>query len=75
MIKVQVVDWSDDAYRRVKKSTGTISSEVVAEVEVSQFSGFCFDGGRLDIAGHPETIWITSHQWSLNIIQEQSNVQ
>lgn len=66
-MKIQVTDWGDDAYKRTKKATGKASSEVIAEVEVKEFTGFCFDGGRLEISGYPETIWVHSHQWSLNI--------
>lgn len=73
MLKVQVVDWSDEAYARTKKATGTASSEVIAEVEVERFGGISFDGGRLDIAGHPETIWVMSHQWSINIEQASAD--
>jgi len=67
MTKVQVVDWGDNAFKRTKKATGTASSEVIAEVEVARFTGLSFDGGRLDIAGYPDTIWISSNQWSINI--------
>lgn len=66
-MKVQVVDWGDDAYKRTKKATGVASSEVIAEVTIDKFVGFTFDGGRLDIIGHPETIWVHSHQWTLNL--------
>lgn len=66
-MKIKVTDWSDDAYKRTKKATGKAESEVIAEVEVERFAGFSFDGGRLEISGHPETIWITSHQWSLYV--------
>lgn len=66
-MKIQVIDWGDDAYKRTKKATGEATSEVVAEIEIAEFTGFSFDGGRLDITGHPETIWIESHQWAVRI--------
>ena len=69
-MKLQVVDWGDDAYKRTKKKTGTASSEVIAEIEIDKFTGICFDGGRLDIANHP-TIWVESHQWSIEVVKEQ----
>lgn len=72
-MKITVTDWGDDAYKRTKKATGEASSEVIAEVEIERFSGFSFDGGRLDIQGHPETIWIMSHQWSLNVEATAAN--
>jgi hypothetical protein len=57
-----VVDWSDDAY----KNHG--GEYVVATVKLPQgLTGFSYDGGRLDLNGHPETIWVTSHQFSVRL--------
>lgn len=70
-MKIEVVDWSDDAYRETKKKTGVASSRVIAKVEIPEFKGFCFDGGRLDIVGVPDTIWVTN-QCSVNVVEEWS---
>lgn len=69
-MKLEIVDWGDDAYRETKKKTGTASSLVVARVEIPEFKGFSYDGGRLGIVGHPDTIWVLSNQWSMNIVTE-----
>jgi hypothetical protein len=59
---VEIVDWGDDAYRKHG------CEHVVATVELPQgFAGFCYDGGRLDLNGHPETIWVLSHQFSIRV--------
>ncbi len=72
MIKIEVVDWSDDAYKTSKKKNGVASSIVVERFEIPKFDGFSFDGGRLDIVGHPDTIWV-SNQWSVNVVEEWSD--
>lgn len=69
-MKLQIIDWSDDAYKRTKKATGKASSETIAEVEIECFQGFSYDGGRLDIVGHLETIWVTGSQWSVCVVGE-----
>lgn len=70
-MKLRITDWSDDAYKRTKKETGKASSEVVAEVYIESFQGFCYDGGRLDIMGHGETIWVMSHQFSVSVVGDE----
>ena len=60
MTVLQVIDWGDEAYSTHGKS------RVVAEVEiVGPFTGFSYDGGRLDIDGHPETIYLWTSQFSV----------
>lgn len=66
-MKLRIVDWSDDAYKRMKKATGEASSEVLAEIEIESFTGFSYDGGRLDITGYGETIWVWSSQFSVEV--------
>jgi hypothetical protein len=61
MMQVSVIDWGDEAFKEHGEPVA------IAEIEVEQFTGFHFDGGRLDIIGHSETIWIQSHQWSLYV--------
>ena len=70
-MKLEVVDWSDDAYNESKRRTGIASSLVIARVEIPEFKGFSFDGGRLEIDGVPETIWVTN-QWSVHVVDEWS---
>lgn len=59
-MKLRIIDWSDDAYKRTKKATGKASSEIIVEIEIESFTGFSYDGGRLDISGYGETIWVVS---------------
>lgn len=60
MPKFDVVDWGDDAYSRHGKE------RIVATVDLpAGLTGFSYDGGRLDLNGHPDTIWVTSHQFSV----------
>lgn len=66
-LTLKVVDWGDDAYKRTKEATGEATSEVLATVQIPEFKGLSFDGGRLEIVGHPDTIWVSSHQWSIDI--------
>lgn len=73
-MKITIRDWSDDAYARTKKATGIASSEIVAEFEIESFQGFSYDGGRLDITGHNETIWVMGNSWSLYVDEESDYV-
>lgn len=61
MYKVTVVDWGDNAYAQYG------SSKVVHEFTTDMIPSICHDGGRLDITGWPETIWVSSHQFSVEI--------
>lgn len=59
-MKYDVVDWGDDAYR----THG--NSRVIETVDLPNgLKGFSYDGGRLDLDGHPETIYVESHQFSV----------
>ncbi len=60
MVKVRVVDWSDDAYKEYG------GEHVIAEITIEKFTGYSYDGGRLDIDGHKETIWV-SNQYSVYV--------
>lgn len=60
MTILQVVDWGDGAYAQHGKE------HVVAEVKLAgPLTGFSYDGGRLDIDGHPETIYLWTNQFSV----------
>lgn len=68
-------NWSDEAYKRTKKATGKAGSETIAEIEIDSFEGFSYElfpdgnyGGRLDIVGHGETIWMLSQQWGVEVV-------
>ncbi len=68
-MKIEIVDWSDDAYRETKKKTGTASSRIIARLDVSDFKGFSFDGGRFEIPGTDGIVWVPN-QFSVNIVDE-----
>jgi hypothetical protein len=60
-MKYDVVDWGDDAYLYDGKP------RVIETVELPNgLRGFSYDGGRLDLEGHPATIYVASHQFSVN---------
>lgn len=64
MYKVEVVDWGDDAYRK-------FGCEQIIETFYTDASpGFCYDGGRLEIDGFPDTIWVYGSQWSVRVTKE-----
>ena len=67
MQKVIVVDWSDEGYKRQKRA-GKTGPYIIAEIVLPEFKGFCFDGGRLELIGIDETIWIMSHQWKIDVV-------
>lgn len=61
-ITLNVVDWSDDAYKEHGKP------KVIATLTLEEgFKGFSYDGGRLDFNGHAETIYVSSHQFSVSL--------
>ena len=60
-MKITVVDWGDDSYRAHGKAS------IIAEFNIDKYEGFSYDGGRLDFNGYPETIWVVSHQWSVDV--------
>lgn len=64
MFKVEVVDWGDSAYREhgCEKIVETFYTEIAP--------GFCYDGGRLEIDGWPDTIYLSSHQFSVRVTEE-----
>ena len=64
MTKYKVIDWGDDAYR---ESGG---ERVIARFEWDGPLTVCHDGGRLDVDGHPDTIYVTGHQWSIRVDEE-----
>jgi hypothetical protein len=67
MAKYNIVDWDDDAY---KEHGGP---HTVATVDLPDgLTGFCYDGGRLDLDGHPDTIWV-SHQFSVRLAGEEDD--
>lgn len=56
----EVVDWGDDAYR----TNG--EAKVVETVDLPNgLTGFCYDGGRLDLDGYNKTIYLMTHQFSV----------
>jgi hypothetical protein len=60
-MKYDVVDWGDGAYRTYGKE------KVIATIDLPHgLRGFSYDGGRLDLAGYPQTIYVASHQFSVN---------
>jgi hypothetical protein len=61
MYQVKVIDWSDSAYKEYG------SSHVVEQVTVDEVPHISYDGGRVDISGHPHTIWVMGHQFSIEI--------
>lgn len=63
MSHVGIVDWGDDAYREHG------CSQVLAEFTTKQIPSISYDGGRVDIDGYPDTIWVMGHQWSVNITE------
>jgi hypothetical protein len=63
MYKVKVIDWSDVAYEKCGEKH---VEEVIIDSEKPP-AWFSYDGGRVDIQGHPDTIWVMGHQFSIEI--------
>lgn len=73
MIKVKIVDWGDDPILEESEYPVVAYDEDLKEVrfpsitiEVEKYTGHSYDGGRLDISGYPDTIWV-SHQHSVYV--------
>jgi hypothetical protein len=63
--KYNVIDWGDDAYRKNNKE------EIICTIELSKpLDNICFDGGRLEIEGWEETIYIKSSQFAIHIVKD-----
>lgn len=61
----KVVDWSDDAYRQYGKA------HVVARFALDKpLSNVSYDGGRVDIDGVPDTIWVSGNSFSIKECDE-----
>ena len=57
MTKVTITDWDGD-------------NDIVTVVYTNvKNPGICYDGGRIDIDGVPETQW-ASHRWSIDFEEE-----
>lgn len=67
-ITLNIVDWGDEAYKK-NKGPRTIASVTLPE----GFKGFSYDGGRLDFVGHSETIFVSSHQFSIALPNEETS--
>jgi hypothetical protein len=59
--EVKVVDWGDEAYKKYGEAH-TIITFITDKVP-----SYGYDGGRLDINGWPDTIWVFSHQFSVEV--------
>ena len=56
--RVTITDWDGD-------------EDIVTVVYTDHKNpGICFDGGRIDIGGVPETQWVMSHRWKIDFEEE-----
>lgn len=76
MINVRIVDWGDNplledsehAVEAYDKDLNSVRFPAIT-IQVEKYTGHSYDGGRLDIAGYPNTIWV-SHSHSIYLEQE-----
>lgn len=75
MVRVKVIDWGDDPLiERPDLVEGTDDTDWKVSfpsvtIYVERYVGHSYDGGRLDIDGYPDTIWV-SHQHSIYVGDE-----